>query len=64
MTYNVGLFDFEVPEEVYQQLKTAHIEDDPIIPDVKPFAALADWLRDNIKEGDALDWECQIEDVS
>lgn len=66
VTYRVGLGNVEMPKKVYKQiLKAAENskELDPTMMD-KQYQEAANWLTENIKERDCMDWEVEIEDVS
>jgi len=63
--YRVGLGSVEMPQEVYDQLIEATDNGDVIDPSGMPkYPEAAEWLSDNIRERDCMDWECEIEDIS
>jgi hypothetical protein len=65
VTYRVGLVDVEMPQKVYDQIVEAAENGDDIDPsDPRKYTDAADWLSDNIRERDCMDWEAEIEDVS
>lgn len=65
VTYRVGLGDVEMPQKVYDQIVEAAENGDDIDPsDPRKYADAADWLSENIRERDCMDWEAEIEEVS
>lgn len=59
VTYIVGLGNVEVSEEVYNDL-TEHYENN--VWEVPEDSIAAEWLADNIKEKDAMNWSYEIND--
>lgn len=62
VTYTVGLEDVEVSDEVFEQLdKMADygftVED----CESSKYPEAFDWLSDNIRERDAMDWGYEVE---
>jgi len=65
VTYRVGLGNVEMPEKVHQQLLEASENGDEIeMGGISKYPDAYDWLSDNIRERDCMDWEAEIEDVS
>ncbi|RGV56524.1 hypothetical protein DWW00_22715 [Bacteroides fragilis] len=65
MTYRVGLGNVEVPDDVYDFFAKCYDEggDVPMPNESDEDSAEAyEWLSDNIREADAMDWEYEIED--
>ena len=65
MTYRVGLGNVEVPDDVDDSLAKCYDEggDVPMPNESDEYSAEAsEWLSDNIREADAMDWEYEIED--
>jgi len=65
MTYRVGLGNVEVPDDVYDSLVKCYDEGGDVpIPNKsdEDSAEASEWLSDNIREADAMDWEYEIED--
>ncbi len=65
MTYRVGLGNVEVPDDVYDSLVKCYDEGGNVpIPNKsdEDSAEASEWLSDNIREADAMDWEYEIED--
>ena len=64
ITYTVSLGDLEnVPENVYEQLEKAYDNAHSVSP-TDPrmrYSEAADWLSNNIRERDCMDWECEID---
>ena len=60
MTYRVGLGNVEVPDDVYDSLAKCYDEGG----DVPMPKEASEWLADNIREADAMDWEYEIEDFA
>ena len=62
VTYTVGLGDVEVSDEVFEQLEQMadygfSVED----CESSKYPEAFDWLSDNIRERDALDWAYEVE---
>lgn len=67
MTYRVGLGNVEVPDDVYDSLAKCYDEGGDVpMPNESDegFAEASEWLADNIREADAMDWEYEIEDFA
>jgi len=62
--YSVGLGNVEMPEEAYKQLVEAADNGIAIDPCGMTYLEAADWLGENIKERDCMDWECEVDDIS
>ena len=63
--YRVGLGDVEMSQKVYNQLIKATDNGDVIDPNgMLKYPEAAEWLSDNIRERDCMDWECGVEDIS
>jgi len=63
--YRVGLGDVEMPQKVYDQLIEATENGDVIDPSgMLKYPEASEWLSDNIRERDCMDWECEIEEIS
>lgn len=70
VTYTVGLCNVEVPDNVYDALTQCYDEGGEVpMPDEchfcgnKELGCAAEWLSDNIKEADAMDWEFEITEL-
>ena len=62
VTYTVGLGDVEVPEKVFEQLdKMAQYGITIGLGNSEEYEEVFGWLRDNIREDDAMDWEYEVE---
>lgn len=61
VTYTVGLGNIKVPEEVYDNLKEAYDNESWEVPED---SIAAEWLADNIKEKDSMNWSYEIDDLS
>ena len=57
--YTVGYGNLEVPDDVYEQLMN---NSEFSCTDFDRGEAM-DWLADNIREEDAMDWEYEIDDI-
>lgn len=55
VTYRVGLSDVEVPDKVYDEGGYVPEGDDEL-------ENANEWLLDNIRQEDAMDWEFEIDD--
>lgn len=64
VTYRVGLGDVEMPKKVYKQLAEAYDNGDEIDSSGMEYAEAAEWLSNNIKEADCMDWEAELEELS
>ena len=65
VTYRVGLGDVEMPQEVYDQINEAAENGDEIsISGMSEYPEALQWLSDNIRERDCMDWEAEIEEMS
>jgi hypothetical protein len=65
VTYRVGLGEVEMPEEVHQQLLEASQNGDEIeMGGISKYPDAYEWLSDNIRERDCMDWSAEIEEVS
>ena len=66
VTYKVGLGDVEMPKEVYEQLLLASEKWDEIDPTMmkEEYREAADWLHENIKEADCMDWVAEVDEIS
>lgn len=60
VTYTVGLGNVEVSEEVYNDLMEHY---DNNVWEVPEDSIAAEWLADNIKEKDAMNWSYEIDDL-
>lgn len=56
-TFLVGLFNVEVPDDVYEQLEN---NQEFNCSDSK-YAVALEWLAENIREADAYDWEYDVD---
>lgn len=70
VTYRVGLGDVKVPDQVYNALSECYdrggdvpMPDECSITGQPELAEAAEWLTDNIRQNDAMDWEFEIEDI-
>jgi len=63
VSYRVELEDVNLPDEVYNEMKAAQNNGDDIDPTKSKYPKAAQWLLDNIKEGDSTDWEVELEHV-
>lgn len=61
VTYTVGLGNIEVPKKVYDDLMKHY---DNELQGVPEDSIAAEWLADNIKEKDAMDWSYEIDDLN
>lgn len=58
VTYRVGLGNVEVTDEVYDQLSQCYNEWGG---DVPALSETEEWMNDNIRQEDAMEWEFEIE---
>lgn len=61
VTYTVGLGNIEVPKKVYDDL-IKHYDNESW--EVHEDSIAAEWLADNIKEKDAMNWSYEIDDLN
>jgi hypothetical protein len=65
VTYRVGLGDVKMPHKVYKELIKAQEKGDDITMDGNTkYIEAYDWLSDNIKERDCMDWSVEIEEIN
>lgn len=66
VTYTVILSYVEVPERVYDALAQCYDEGGVVSQNnmTDEEAIAAEWLNDNIKESDAMEWEYEIHDFN
>lgn len=62
VTYRVGLSDVEVPDEVYDELAKAYDEGGDVPEWDYELENANEWLLDNIRQEDAMDWEFEIDE--
>lgn len=62
VTYRVGLGNVEVPDEVYNELTKAYDEGGDVPEWDDELENAKEWLSDNIREADAMEWEYEIDD--
>ncbi|WP_195664385.1 MULTISPECIES: hypothetical protein [Bacteroides] len=62
VTYIVGLSNIEVPDEVYNELAKAYDEGGDVPEWDDELENANEWLLDNIRQNDAMEWEFEIED--
>lgn len=64
VTYRVGLGNVEVSDEVYDALSQCYYNGGYVTPDgmTNEESIAAEWLNDNIRESDAMEWEYEIDD--
>lgn len=60
VTYTVGIGNIKVPKEVYNDLMKHY---DAWLKEVPEDSIAAEWLADNIKERDAMDWRYEIDNL-
>lgn len=63
VTYKVGLGNVEIPENVYDQLLEAYYSNEEIDTSEIEKMEAAEWLSNNIKESDCMDWKAEIEEL-
>lgn len=62
VTYRVGLGNVEVPDYVYNELAKAYDEGGDVPEWDDELENAKEWLSDNIREADAMEWEYEIDD--
>lgn len=62
VTYRVGLGNVEVTDEVYNELAKAYDEGGDVPEWDDELENAKEWLSDNIREADAMEWEYEIDD--
>ena len=60
--FRVGLGNVEVPDEVYNELAKAYDEGGDVPEWDDELENAKEWLSDNIREADAMEWEYEIDD--
>jgi hypothetical protein len=63
VTYEVGLHDIGVPDEVYEQLLAAAEQGKSIYGDGDKYQEATEWLNNNINEHDAFECYYEINDI-
>lgn len=63
VTYRVGLGQVEMPGKVYEQLVEAAESGDEIESHSEEYTDAAEWLSNNIREADCMDWNAEIEEI-
>lgn len=67
VAYTVGLSEAEMPKKVYEQISEAYENGEEIEPmgaKGMKYPDASEWIRNNIKEDDCMDWTCEIQDFS
>lgn len=64
VTYRVGLGSLEVPEIVYKQLNEIADNGREVDGSDMKYTEALEWMNENIKERDCMDWSCEIEDLN
>ena len=64
VTYRVGLVDVDMPDEVYYELADAHDNGDKLDITQMDYPEATEWLCDNIREADCMDWKAELEELS
>lgn len=71
VTYTAGLGNVKIPNNIYDAMTKIYNNGGEVPnPDVccingqKELACISEWLADHIKENDAMDWECQIVNIT
>jgi hypothetical protein len=64
VTYTVELGKAEMTEVVKNRLMKASKENEELNPNRIQDGETGDWIFDNINEKDAMDWECEITEIS
>jgi len=62
VTYVVGLGNVEVPDEIYEELMDIANNGIEVDEHCQHYEA-AEWLRNNIREGDSCEHSTEIEDM-
>lgn len=61
--YIVEKSDFEIPQELFDEIEDLERIDMTSDALMLGFPNVLDWLSENIKEGDAFDWEYEIDEI-
>ncbi len=65
VTYRVGYGEVEMPENVYNQLVEASEKGHKLeMGRSDRYTEALNWLSNNIKEADSMDWEADVEEIS
>lgn len=63
VSYKVGYGDVEMPQKVYDQLIEAEENGDEIeMEGMSKYPDAYEWLSNNIRERDCMEWSAEIED--
>ncbi len=63
VTYTVSLLEFEMPEGVHREIIKALDEGDKIILNSLLYCNAQEWLAENCKESESMEWEAEIYDI-
>ena len=61
VTYTVEFAEIDIPDNVYEQLLQAVKNDDKIDPSMLNYPEASNWVADNIRERDCMEWSAEIE---
>ena len=64
MEYVVEISNFEIPEELFDEMEDLERIDMTSDALMLGFPNVLDWLSENIKEKDAFEWSYEIEEIS
>lgn len=65
ITYTIGLGNIDIPENIYNELEKAYDNNDTLDSfstlTLNKYSNAIDWLAENVKEKDCMNWECEID---
>lgn len=63
VTYTVMFEEIEMPKDVHEEIINAVDDGDKIIVHSLFYGNAQEWLTDNCKESDSMEWEAEIYDI-
>lgn len=63
VTYEIGLGNVKIPKKAYKQLLEAYENGDEIEMQSDKYPEAEEWILQNFKESDCMDWKSEITDL-
>ncbi len=64
VTYQVGLWQVEMPKEIAEQLQQCFDNGDEIGWENEDYQEAQEWIVNNIKERDCLNYKAEVEEIT
>lgn len=64
VTYRVALLELDIPINEYHEMAQSFDEGEEIEVHGMKYELAQEWLVDNIKESDCMDWSAEVEDLT